>query len=251
MKYRDLLDIADTVVCLSLEESYKRRALFESRWKDILLDKPFQYFISGRPTKESLDRRFNNFSGARIGKDKLTATDLGRWGCWLSHYDILSNCKARGKKSVLILEDDTYPNQELIDEDVNDVPFDWDVIYLGNSSFDMLAEYTSKPLITDQTIHDPSKRHRHGGWKKIRAWGTYAMIIRDSAFDLYMSELKDYAPRNGKVWSPPTADGTYYFYLWKKLSFYFNDHLVLHDYSLKSEITCKQAKREDYVAFKG
>jgi len=247
MKYKDLLNIAEETVCLSLLDCVDRRKTFNSKWEGFLPKDSFKFHIAERPTERSLNSRFGNFSGSKLGSDKLSTTELGRWGCWLSHYDIISNCKARGIKSVLILEDDTYPNLDITEEKVNEVPFDWDVIYLGHSSFDLLAEYEPKPLATESTFQDASSRHRFGGWKKVRAWGTYGMIIRDTVFDKYINELKDYIFKNGSITNVPTADGTYFFYLWKSLSFYFNKHLVIHDYSVKSEITCNKALREDYI----
>tara|TARA_Y100000361_G_scaffold28941_1_gene23744 strand:+ start:130 stop:891 length:762 start_codon:yes stop_codon:yes gene_type:complete len=247
MTHKDLLDFAQEKVCLSLKECSERRNKFKDRWKNFLPEDSYRFHIAERPTEESLNNRFGNFSGAKLGYEKLSATDLGRWGCWLSHYDIISNCKSRGVKSVLILEDDTYPNLEIIDKQINEVPYDWDIIYLGHSSFDLLAKYESEPLVTERTFLDETSKHRFGGWKKIRAWGTYGMIVRNTVFDKYINELKDYVFEKGHITNVPTADGTYFFYLWKNLSFYFEDHLVLHDYSLMSEITKQQALRKDYI----
>ena len=57
-----------------------------------------------------------------------------------------------------------------------------------------------------------------------------------TVFQDYLRELKDYAYENSVADNDPTADGTYYYYLWKKHSFYCNNEVVLHDYSLKSNI---------------
>ena len=108
--------------------------------------------------------------------------------------------------------------------------------YLGASSYDVLAEFNDKPAPTEFSYKDKSSKYTYGGWKKVRAWGTFAMIIRNSAFDPYLKELKDYAPSYSSIRDVPTADGTYYWYLWKGLSFYFNKDFVLHDYSQESNI---------------
>ena len=187
MKYKDLIDIPQETICLSLEECTERRSLFEKRWKDQNL-KSFRYHIAKRPTEEYLSHRFSNFCGVEIN-EKFSNTHLGRWGCWLSHYDILLNAKNRGVKSVLLLEDDSYLNLELLDKEINQVPYDWDVIYLGNSSCDVLAEYKDLPVITEYTFRDSSSRHNLGGWKKVRSWGTFAMIIRNTVFDHFINEF--------------------------------------------------------------
>lgn len=236
MTFKKLLEIPQEVICLSLSQCSERRAIFERKWSNHLKEKRFRYHITDKPTIDSLNLRFRNFSGSKIEKEGLSNKELGRWGCWLSHYEILCNAKNRGLESILILEDDTHPNIDLINKQVSSYPPDWDIIYLGVSDHDILAEFSYKTTPTEFTFKDRSSKYTYGGWKKVRAWGTYAMIIRNSAFDLYLKELKDYAPSCSSVRDIPTADGTYYWYLWKSLSFYFNEHFVLHDYTQESNI---------------
>ncbi len=243
MTNKDLLDISDEIICLSLEGSKDRRKLFEKRWGDLLKNKSFRYHLSRKPTINSLNNFFNNFSNSRLSKEAHPPGFLGRWGCWLSHYEILSSCKNRGVESVLILEDDTYPNHKIINNKINSPPLDWDVIYLGSSQKDILAEYKDKETMTETTYFNPSSFYNFGGWKKVRAWGTFGMIVKNTVYDHYLKELKDYACKDSSISTEPTADGTYYFYLWKKLSFYFNNELVLHDYSLESDIKCNEIKK--------
>ena len=234
MKFKALLNIPDETVCLSLEECGDRRELFNKRWKDFIKKQSFRFHISERPTIDSLNRRFTNFNSAKINR-QLSKTELGRWGCWLSHYDILCNSLAKDVDSILILEDDAYLNTNIINKEINEVPYDWDVIYLGCGDYDTLAAYENSHFQTEKTFMDSSHKHCFAGWKKVRAWGTYGMIVKNTIFKKYLKELKDYV--TGEMGMGPTADGTYYFYIWKTSSFYFNDHLVLHDYSQKSNIS--------------
>lgn len=236
IKNYELLDLADRIVCLSLEDDEDRRKLFYSRWEKYLEGKKFNFHLAARPTKDSLNRFIGNFNNSKLPDGDISKDCLGRWGCWLSHYEIISYCVSKNLSSILILEDDTLPNEEVINKSINPPPPDWDLIYLGYSSCDVLSEYRDQKSRTETTYKDPSSFYNYGGWKRIRAWGTFAMILKSTVFQDYLRELKDYAYENSVADNDPTADGTYYYYLWKKHSFYCNNEVVLHDYSLKSNI---------------
>tara|TARA_B100000287_G_scaffold405141_1_gene428480 strand:- start:152 stop:865 length:714 start_codon:yes stop_codon:yes gene_type:complete len=235
MNFENILSIPQEIICLSLSESKDRRKIFEDKWGKLLEGKNFRYHISERATFDIIDRKLKNFSGSFL-QPNTTPENIARLGCWFSHYEILSNARSRNVKSVLVLEDDTFPNLQHLEDRISDPPPDWDILYLGSSGIDVLANFSDKSFITETTFRDSKSRYNYKDWKKVRAWGTYSMIVKDTVFDKYIKELKDYAIPNTEVQEFPTADGTFYFYLWKFFSFYFSKHFVTHDDSQISTI---------------
>lgn len=234
MKFKDLLNIPQETVCISLRDRKDKREKFEERWKGIL---DFRWFIADRPTEETLKHFLTNFNGGK--PKKIDKDSLGRWGCYLSHYEIISSARIRGLKSILILEDDAYPDLDVSKKEFNNVPPDWDVVYLGCSSHDVISAHPDTNHRTDLTWANPKALTNFSGWKRIKAWGTYAMLLNETAFTPFLREINDYTDLgdqyNHNV-NNVRADGIYYFYLWKKMSFYFYENFVSHDYSFESDI---------------
>merc|ERR1719272_507038 len=54
-------------------------------------------------------------------------------GCYMSHLRILKDAEAKGYASALIFEDDLDPVPDALSRlgAVNDLPQDWDMVYLG------------------------------------------------------------------------------------------------------------------------
>jgi hypothetical protein len=234
MKFEDITNLADEAVCISLRDRKDKREKFEERWKGIL---DFRWFIADRPTEETLKHFLRNFNGGK--PEKINEDSIGRWGCFLSHYEIISSARIRGVKSILILEDDAFPNLDIIEKEVNAIPPDWDVIYLGCSSFDTISVHPDTNHTTDLTWVNPDALTNFSGWKRVKAWGTYAMLLNETAFVPFLKEVNDYTALghqyNHNV-NGVRADGIYYFYLWKKMSFYLNENFVSHDYSFESDV---------------
>lgn len=115
----------------------------------------------------------------------------GRAGCVLSHRKAIEYAKAEGWKSVLILEDDVLPCESFSQEvpewlqcSANESGR-WDACYLG----------TSVPV-------GPSKiaeRLSHGRhlYRIFGCSGAFAYILRDTTYDLILSQL----PTERSVWS--------------------------------------------------
>lgn len=235
MKFEDIINLADEVVCISLKEREDKRRKFEEEWRDIL---KFRWFITSKMDEDTLKRFLVNFNGG--DPRDLERTAIGRWGCFLSHYEVISSALVRDVDSILILEDDTYPNKNLMNLDVNNVPPDWDVIYLGCNDYDTISAHPNTNHTTDLTWVNSKSLMNFNGWKRVKAWGTYAMLINKTAFKPFLREINDYTAL-GQQYSHNIngirADGIYYFYLWKRMSFYFNENFVLHDDSFESDIT--------------
>ena len=90
-------------------------------------------------------------------------------GCLESHIEILIDAKERGLKNVLIFEDDIEILDNFLNINWNNIPADWDMLYLGGNHYEIL-EHTSKDF------------------KKIRSWSTYAYAINSSLFDIIIQE---------------------------------------------------------------
>jgi len=234
MKFKDLLSLPEETVCISLKDREDKRKKFKERWGDIL---NFRWYIADRYTEETLGQFLRNFNGG--DPNELDKSTLGRWGCFLSHFEIMSSAKLRGVKSTLILEDDAYPNLELLDEKFNEPPLDWDIIYLGCGDYDTISTHPDQEITTDLTWNNSNATLNFHGWERVKAWGTYAMIINNTVYESFLREINDYThllsnySHNVKG---IRADGIYYFYLWKKMSFYLNRNFVLHDDSFESDI---------------
>ena len=237
LNFRSLLkakDIIDDIVVVSLEDRPDRREIFDSRWAGLC---DYRYYLAERMTKEKVKRIIKNFNGHDF-PDNVEEETPARWGCFLSHFDCIVSAKARGLKSILLLEDDAVPNTRLMDEEFS-IPPDWDVVYLGSDEPDVLAEFSSKKIRSDQTWLNDKDRLNFSDWKKIKTWGTWAMLIRDTVFDSLIKELHSFTFSKEEIDSL-RLDGVYYHYLWKHFSFYYKQNFVEHDY-VSSDIGAEKA----------
>jgi len=230
LNFRTLLGKPSETVVISLKERSDRREIFDSKWKNLC---KYRYYLAERMTKEKAGAFLKNFNGHDF-PDNVDEGTPSRWGCFLSHFDCIVSAKSRNLDSILILEDDAAPNLDLLEEEFV-LPPDWDVIYLGADGPDVLCEFSTKNIRSDLTWIDDDVRFNFSGWKKIKTWGTWAMLIRNTVYDSLISELHSFTFCKEDIDSL-RLDGVYYHYLWKKFSFYYKDDFVLHDYDAKSDI---------------
>lgn len=232
--FKSLLKTVDDIVVVSLEDRPDRREVFDSRWAGVC---NYRYYLAEKMTKDKARKLLKNFNGHDF-PDNVEAETPSRWGCFLSHFDCIVSAKARGLDSILLLEDDAVPNTDLM-HDKFILPPDWDVIYLGSDEPDVLAQFTTKRVRSDETWIDEEARFNFAGWKKIKTWGTWAMLIKSTVFDDLIREFHSFTFSKEDIDSL-RLDGVYYHYLWKKFSFYYNQNFVNHDYS-SSDIGAEKA----------
>lgn len=87
-------------------------------------------------------RRFEAIDGSTVPMPATWDKGPGAWGCLLSHRAVLDAAIADGVSSLLVLEDDAYPVQDLTRQAqrfFSRVPGDWDGLMLG-------AEHLLPPL---------------------------------------------------------------------------------------------------------
>ena len=231
---KSLLEDVDDIVVVSLEDRPDRREVFDSRWAGVC---DYRYYLAERMTKQKARKILKNFNGHHFPEDVEEQTPA-RWGCFLSHFDCIVSAKARGLKSILLLEDDAVPNTDLIKEEFI-LPPDWDVIYLGSDEPDILAEFSSRKIRSDYTWLNDKNRLDFSGWKKVKSWGTWAMLVRDTVFDKLIAEFHSFTFSKEDIDSL-RLDGVYYHYLWKFFSFYYSKNFIEHDYS-SSDIGAEKA----------
>lgn len=121
-----LNDYFDGVYCLSLPQSVERRAMFDKRAAAAGLQ--FEYYpgIHG----SVLASVYKVFAGATQTK----ITNPNYMGCSLGHLSIYKDALSRGRKRILVLEDDVLFHRDL-DKKFNqiypEIPNDWHVLYLA------------------------------------------------------------------------------------------------------------------------
>lgn len=118
----------DKVFCINLDRREDRMLMAEKELKKFNIE--FE--------------RFSAVDGNTLVKEDYTTNPnipVGHIGCTLSHARLISICKERGYKKVLILEDDVIfsDNFEINFADyVKEIPKNWDMFYLGgNHNFHM------------------------------------------------------------------------------------------------------------------
>jgi len=92
--------------------------------------------------------RFSAIDGNTIMSNNIPLL-AGEIGVLESHLQIIQNCKEKGFKNVLILEDDVYFTEEIlkINEYMSMVPTDWDFIYFGGNHV-----YGKPPQLINQKV---------------------------------------------------------------------------------------------------
>ena len=119
-------DYFDGVYCLSLPHCTERRALFDKKAAAAGLQ--FEYYsgIYG----SLLTNVHRVFSGATQTK----ITNPNYMGCALAHLSIYKDALSRGRKRILILEDDILFHRELnkkFDTIYSEIPNNWHMLYLA------------------------------------------------------------------------------------------------------------------------
>ena len=92
----------------------------------------------------------------------------------LSHLEIIKEAKEKGLPHVLIYEDDvTFPLDfhDKFNKCIAELPEDWDSFYLAGTN-------KAHPLDYSENLN-----------KCFGAWGTFAYLIRESVYDLFIEEL--------------------------------------------------------------
>ena len=123
--------------------------------------------------------RFSAVDGFALGLVDARAHRMspGAIGCSRSHLEIIKIARDRKYKSVLIFDDDIE-----LDEDFNEkfskcvekLPADWELLYLGGINIE-----------SDKTVE-----HINDHIDRVeRMAGTYAIIVRDSMYDMVIKEL--------------------------------------------------------------
>jgi len=137
-----------------------------------------------------------------------------RMGCFLSHMKALSQFS----KPLLILEDDFYTTGRIQERILEDVPNDWDILFLGGF-----------PEVKSNKEFNPVL-----GWNKIdtnliKYWCTHAYIVKNPK-----GLFKIIRKNNMK---PTTLDSYYNKHIFKKLNVYFHHNsLVTQNINLESLI---------------
>lgn len=108
-------------------------------------------------------------------RDKLKKAHMG---CYLSHLRVLHEAKARGLKSVLILEDDaflpkTQRGVDLFNKSMAELPPDWDMMYLGVGHDEAPTRYSENLDKVNSGIY------------------THAYAVSERCFDRLIKDLED------------------------------------------------------------
>jgi GR25 family glycosyltransferase involved in LPS biosynthesis len=164
-----LTDYFDGTYCINLN----RRP---DRWEDSLREF----------NKHGLNvERFEAVDGAKLTggyaiKETVKGTgDItkGVMGCALSHLGIVEEAKARGLKTVLVLEDDVCFDDKLNEkffEWVKEMPGSWDMLYLGGNHNARYATGRVSPHLLRITNTN----------------ATHAYALRDTVFDAIIERLR-------------------------------------------------------------
>lgn len=155
----------DKVFCINLDRREDRMLLAAEELKKFNID--FE--------------RFSAVDGDTLVKEDYTTNPnipTGHIGCTLSHARLISMCKERGYKKVLVLEDDVVLSEDFENNFTNyikELPSNWDMFYLGgNHNFHM----GQKLRMVSEHI---GKCHS--------TFSTHAYAINESLFDEAISVL--------------------------------------------------------------
>lgn len=117
-----LNDYFDRIFCINLDSR-------PDRWKQ----------AQEEFTKHSIDvERISGIDGSKMNLDFPPEIKEGAVGCALSQFFAIKYAKQLALNKFLLLEDDiqfTENVNELFSEYISEVPFDWDMLYLGGQHF--------------------------------------------------------------------------------------------------------------------
>ena len=108
---------------------------------------------------------------------KVSSLSNGNLGCVSSHLECIRLAKERKWKSVLIFEDDVEFKDnvnELFTEWWEEVPVNWDMVYLGGNHTGANFKNSKRPKINKVTNHVYRTRH---------TLTTHAYVIRETIYD--------------------------------------------------------------------
>jgi len=126
----DPFDFFDAIFCMNLNSR-------PDRWQECL--QSFEEY--------NIDKKVKRFSAARPEYPGLSQKFLGKAGCSYSHFLIAQKAQQEGYENYLVLEDDfqfRFPPHELrkyLHECINQLPVDWDLLYLGCNLDDSYGLY--------------------------------------------------------------------------------------------------------------
>ena len=177
----------DETYCINLARRHDRRAHAEEQFSRVGLDGV---------------RFFQAFDAARLDLAHATR-NRGEVGCYLSHLALLKQARARGLRSLALVEDDVVfgagfrPGyQRFIDH----LPDDWDVLYLGGWHVDPPVPVNACVTRLVKTYGTTLVIYRAGA---LDALLERADDLRDQ-IDVYyqqaMGALRFYCPRRSIVW---------------------------------------------------
>lgn len=155
----DLLKHFSKVYCINLD----RRT---DRWEEAC--KEFQKW----GIQDSV-QRYAAVDGATLAPHHTVAP--GALGLIVTLYNIVTEAKAMGYKNILILEDDVYFRETLLqlDEYMAEVPEGWNMLYLG-------GHHIQRP-------HRISKKVGRG----VQIFTTHSFAISNNVYDRILSDLSD------------------------------------------------------------
>tara|TARA_R110002074_G_scaffold55547_2_gene137715 strand:- start:9194 stop:9883 length:690 start_codon:yes stop_codon:yes gene_type:complete len=213
----------DKIICINLDRRSDRWMEVQQQFKKAGISVERYSAIDGNPM---------SWNHVRNKANPLETEDIkfrGVAGCMASHVNIWKMAKEKGWKNVLIVEDDcdfVHEVQERFTERINQVPLNWDLLYLGG-----IHE-------TRGGLYIPDKISQHIVKAK-RMITTTCYAIKDTCYDLAINTVLADEP-----WFHTAVDGylgayvqsecnTYAFQpplAWQRASFsdIVNDH---RDYS--------------------
>lgn len=171
----NLLDYVSKAYCINL----KRR---QDRWKKCL--KEFKKNnLEGIERYQAVDGKLYDWSSTKYNKELLK----GELGILETHINIITEAIEKGYSNIAIFEDDVYFTSEIskLEEYLNDVPDDWDMIYLGGNH-----TYGSVPrMITNKIM----KLHN--------TFAIEGIIIRSTLFSKILEITKNRNNQIDKIYS--------------------------------------------------
>ena len=117
--------------------------------------------------------------------DNLSTSIMpGHVGCVLSHLKCLEMAKANKWKTLLVFEDDVEFRKSadsLFNVWWEEVPDDWDMVYLGGNHYGHILRYNITPVLTKVTEHV---------YYTFFTITTHAFVIKDTMYDYMIKKLK-------------------------------------------------------------
>ncbi len=111
-------------------------------------------------------------------------------GCFQSHVSVYNLIKENVFDKTLILEDDAQfvdGFQDKFEEEIKNVPEDWDMIYFGQWNYDHPAAGTERMCATINLIGQP----KGNVYRADRCWLTHAYAVRGKSIDFLIDNTKE------------------------------------------------------------